>query len=123
MSGVEVSRVSTGWATVVRVAGDVGSVDVAGVGAQLRAAWVGAVEGGVVVLDLRDVALLSAHGARLVNRFVAGCVRGRVQVCLVLDPGGAAYRVLRITGVSERVPVFADPEAARVAVGRVASGR
>ncbi|RLK62014.1 STAS domain-containing protein [Actinokineospora cianjurensis] len=123
MGGVEVSWVLTGWATVVRVAGDVGAVDVAGVGAELRAAWAGAVAGGVVVLDLRDVALLSSHGARLVNRFVAGCARGRVRVCLVLDPGGAAYRVLRITGVSERVPVFADPEAAGAAVGRVVSGR
>ncbi|GLW91099.1 hypothetical protein [Actinokineospora globicatena] len=123
MRGVEVSWALTGWAVVVRVAGEVGAVDVAAVDAELRAVCAACEPGAVVVLDLLDIALPSAHGARLISRFVAGCARGRARVCLVVDTGGAAYRVLRVAGVSERVPVFAGVREARAAVDRVVSGR
>ncbi|GAA3013148.1 anti-anti-sigma factor [Actinokineospora diospyrosa] len=106
MDGVEIDVSVTERAAVVRVVGDVAAVDVAGVRERLLAACALAPEPRVVVLDLTRVALLSAHGARVVTRFVGACARGQVRVCLVVAVDGIAHRVLRIAGVSERVPTF-----------------
>ncbi|WP_204455432.1 STAS domain-containing protein [Actinokineospora baliensis] len=118
MDGVEIDLAVTERAAVVRVVGDVAAVDVAPLRDRLLAACSAAPEPRVVVVDLTRVALLSAHGARVLTRFVGACARGQVRVCLVADVDGIAHRVLRIAGVSERVPTFPSVSSADEAIER-----
>ncbi|MEU0788959.1 STAS domain-containing protein [Amycolatopsis sp. NPDC005961] len=60
----------------------------------------------LLVLDLTALRFLSVRGARGLLEAVESCRDRGITGCLIVPPGGAADRVVRLTGLATRVPVF-----------------
>ncbi|VVJ21366.1 anti-anti-sigma factor [Amycolatopsis camponoti] len=60
----------------------------------------------LLVLDLTALRFLSVRGARGLLEAVESCRDRGITGCLIVPPGGAAARVVRLTGLAARVRVF-----------------
>jgi len=60
----------------------------------------------LLLLDLAALEFLSARGARGVLEAVECCRDRGIDGCLIVRPGSVADRVVRLTGLGERVRVF-----------------
>ena len=60
----------------------------------------------LLVLDLTSLEFLSAHGARGLLEAMECCRDRGITGCLIVTPGSVADRVVRLTGLGDRVRVF-----------------
>ncbi|MGK3208291.1 STAS domain-containing protein [Amycolatopsis sp. MEPSY49] len=60
----------------------------------------------LLVLDLATLEFLSARGARGLLEAVESCRDRGIAGCLIVRPGSVADRVVRLTGLGDRVRVF-----------------
>ncbi|GAB3149641.1 STAS domain-containing protein [Amycolatopsis sp. NPDC004378] len=60
----------------------------------------------LLVLDLTSLEFLSARGARGLLEALESCRERGIAGCLIATPGTVAARVVRLTGLVDRVPVF-----------------
>ena len=97
-----------GTALVVRLNGeiDLSSADAA------RTALLGAASAlpppDLAVLDMSAVSLLSAAGVHAVQAFAVACAGRGVRTHLVVDPESIASRVVRMSGLDDRLPMFTE---------------
>jgi anti-anti-sigma factor len=69
----------------------------------------------LLVIDLARLDFLSEHGARGLLEALERCRDRGLPGCLVAPPGSGVERVIRRTGLGDRVPVFPDRLATIVA--------
>ncbi|MBE1493015.1 anti-anti-sigma factor [Amycolatopsis lexingtonensis] len=60
----------------------------------------------LLVLDLGELEFLSVRGIRGLLRAFELCWERGISGCLIATPGGAVERVIRLTGLAGRVPLF-----------------
>lgn len=60
----------------------------------------------LLVFDLTSLEYLSARGARGLLEAIDGCRERGIGGCLIVTPGSLAERVVRLTGIADRVPVY-----------------
>ena len=60
----------------------------------------------LLVLDLATLEFLPARGAKGLIEAIASCRDRGIAGCLIVTPGSVADRVVRLTGLGDRVPVF-----------------
>ncbi|MGW5715455.1 STAS domain-containing protein [Amycolatopsis sp. NPDC003865] len=60
----------------------------------------------LLVLDLATLEFLSARGARGLLEAVECCQGRGIDGCLIVTPGSVADRVVRLTGLGDRVRVY-----------------
>ncbi|WIY01379.1 STAS domain-containing protein [Amycolatopsis mongoliensis] len=60
----------------------------------------------LLVLDLASLEFLSAHGAGGLLEAMKCCRDRGIAGCLIVTPGSVADRVVRLTGLADRVRVF-----------------
>ncbi|MEU5266009.1 STAS domain-containing protein [Amycolatopsis sp. NPDC021455] len=61
----------------------------------------------LLVLDLSMLEFLSARGVHGMLKVFALCRQRGISACLIAPPGSDAERVIELTGLGDRVPVFA----------------
>ncbi|KDN24208.1 STAS domain-containing protein [Amycolatopsis rifamycinica] len=60
----------------------------------------------LLVLDLGKLEFLSVRGVRGLQDVIERCRTRRIAGCLIVPPGSEVERVVRLTGLAGRVPVF-----------------
>jgi len=66
----------------------------------------------LLVLDLTSLQFLSARGARGLLEAIECCRDRGLAGCLIVTPGSVVDRVVRLTGIAGRVPVYPNRLAA-----------
>jgi anti-anti-sigma regulatory factor len=113
---VEVVPVTAEQAFVLRVSGTLNAGTAKMALSKLADATVVLPPPFLVVLDLRELELLSAAGARTLATFAAECAEQGVRAAVLLDPASVNARVLRSAVPAATLPVHASVDDAVSAV-------
>jgi anti-anti-sigma regulatory factor len=110
---VRISQTRVEQALILRISGSLN--DAGDEIDSLLNAVAAAPEPAVVVLDLRDLPVVTPHGVRALHVVANSLSRRGVGCELVLGPGSAALESIRLTGLLELLPVSETPEQALAA--------
>lgn len=103
---VEVVEIPTTGALVLRVSGEIDLSTMTATGRMLAAAGATLPPPGVIVVDLSQVAYLSAAGVRALVAFALSIAERGVSTRLVAARHTVVHRLLRIADLGKHLPVF-----------------
>lgn len=104
---VRIDPIATERALVLRLDGVLDPVEDTGAARTLAEATAALPPPAVVVLDLRELELLTANGARMLDAFAHSCRERGIRCRLLVDPADAGAEVLDAVDAEGRLPRFA----------------
>lgn len=96
----------TSTALVVRLSGEIDLASADAALAKLVRVTAALPPPDLAVLDLSAVSLLSAAAVHAVRAFAAACADRGVRIHLVVAPRSISHRVVRMSGLEDRLPTF-----------------
>lgn len=109
---VTLATTATDYALVVRLGGEVDLLTAGPMEVALRDATAELPPPDLVVLDLTAITFFSVAGAHTVDSFAATCAERGVRTHLIVDSSSTVYRLIQMTELCRRTPMFTTLEQA-----------